>query len=57
MAYDLRVVIAAVGVVGICYVAWEVGQWLDPQRSGTEALPGRDTERRGAFDGADSEGC
>ena len=36
MGYDLKVVIAAVGVVGICYVAWEIGQWLDPPRSGTK---------------------
>jgi hypothetical protein len=28
MAYDLAVVIAAIGVVGVVYVAWEIGQWL-----------------------------
>jgi hypothetical protein len=28
MAYGLAIAVAATGVVGICYVAWEVGQWL-----------------------------
>jgi hypothetical protein len=32
MAYDLDVVIAVVGVVGVIYVAWEIGQWLTDNR-------------------------